>query len=224
MQELEVETESSSISSRGRGWGHNQRQRGGKLRMQSKHDILALLQEVRQRRQSLDSLLDQKNSRSSYLRNLYHILKDIGGDLEKQCMDSIYAVAMMYCAAKQSGRPAIPSIVFPGQPMSTGTSGVTHTKPYNHPSPPHHLLPTTHVQESMYHHPQPPHDKPPTRPAPKAYLYGEPSYVHPPTHYYQKLSSPSLTVPQSSVYVVPPPGMRIHGEPLLQQTQSPQAS
>ncbi|PIO10074.1 hypothetical protein AB205_0213080 [Aquarana catesbeiana] len=69
---------------RGRGCG---RQMRGGFNMGEDDRLLALLQEVRQERRSMDAFLDTSNPRTCFCRSLYHILEDIGGDQEKHCMD-----------------------------------------------------------------------------------------------------------------------------------------
>lgn len=66
-------------------------------------------------------------------RNIYHV----GRDLEKQCMDSMYAVAMQYCAAKLSGAlPPSCTTTFQCPFMYPGTSAVPYTPLYDLPPPP----------------------------------------------------------------------------------------
>ncbi|PIO23001.1 hypothetical protein AB205_0142580, partial [Aquarana catesbeiana] len=59
---------------RGRG-----RQRRGGFNPEADDRVLALLQEVRQERRSMDAFLDTNNPRACFCRSLYHILEDIGG-------------------------------------------------------------------------------------------------------------------------------------------------
>ncbi|PIO10102.1 hypothetical protein AB205_0062270 [Aquarana catesbeiana] len=87
-----------------RGRGRGRQARGG-YNPEADDRVLALLQEVRQERRSMDVFLDTNNPRACFCRSLYHILEDIGGDQEKLCMDRMYAIAMQYRHAKLSGGP-----------------------------------------------------------------------------------------------------------------------
>ncbi|PIO27464.1 hypothetical protein AB205_0186910 [Aquarana catesbeiana] len=78
---------------RGRGRG---RQTRGRFNLEADDRVLALLQEVRQERRSMDAFLDTSNPHACFCRSLYHILEDIGGDQEKHCMDRMYGIAMQY--------------------------------------------------------------------------------------------------------------------------------
>ncbi|PIO16246.1 hypothetical protein AB205_0216400 [Aquarana catesbeiana] len=112
---------------RGRGGvrGRGRQTRGG-FNMEADDRVLALLQEVRQERRSMDAFLDTSNPRACFCRNLYHILEDIGGDQEKHCMDRIYGIAMQYRQAKLSGGPppCDPYNASHDPPMAPGTSAV----------------------------------------------------------------------------------------------------
>lgn len=111
--------------------------RGGtRMTSQTKDRIMVLLQEVGQERRSVGAFLNPSNPCAIYFHYAYHVLEDIGGDFEKkQCMDSMYAVASQYRAAKWSGGPppGCPRTAFQGLPMYPGTSAV--------PNPPHTIFP-----------------------------------------------------------------------------------
>ncbi|PIO33079.1 hypothetical protein AB205_0106040, partial [Aquarana catesbeiana] len=64
-----------------RGRGRERQARGG-FNPEADDRVLALLQEVRQERRSMDAFLDTNNPRACFCRSLYHILEDIGGDQE----------------------------------------------------------------------------------------------------------------------------------------------
>ncbi|XP_073459976.1 uncharacterized protein [Aquarana catesbeiana] len=77
-----------------RGRGRGRQARGG-YNPEADDRVLALLQEVRQERRSMDAFLDPNNPRACFCRSLYHILEDIGGDQEKLCMDRMPSVPDM---------------------------------------------------------------------------------------------------------------------------------
>lgn len=72
------------------GSGCNLCQKGGVgLSIETEDRVLALLQEVRQERHSMDAFLDPGNPSACFCCTLYYILEDIGGDQLKHCMDSM---------------------------------------------------------------------------------------------------------------------------------------
>lgn len=115
--------------------------RGGtRMTSQTKDRIMVLLQEVGQERRSVGAFLNPSNPCAIYFHYAYHVLEDIGGDFEKkQCMDSMYAVASQYRAAKWSGGPppGCPRTAFQGLPMYPGTSAVPNPPSYHLPPPTH---------------------------------------------------------------------------------------
>ncbi|PIO12605.1 hypothetical protein AB205_0201670 [Aquarana catesbeiana] len=137
---------------RGRGGvrGRGRQTRGG-FNPEADDRVLALLQEVRQERRSMDAFLDTNNPRACFCRSLYHILEDIGGDQEKLCMDHMYAIAMQYRHAKLSGGPppCDPYNVSHDPPMAPGTSAVL--APPSHYQPPPQRQPPPMPSQTSYH-------------------------------------------------------------------------
>lgn len=131
---------------RGRG-----RQTRGGFNPEADDRVLALLQEVRQERRSMDAFLDTNNPRACFCRSLYHILEDIGGDQEKLCMDRMYGIAMQYRHAKLSGGPppCDPYNVSHDPPMAPGTSAVL-APPSHYQPPPQRQPPPIPSQTSFY--------------------------------------------------------------------------
>ncbi|PIO33925.1 hypothetical protein AB205_0144410 [Aquarana catesbeiana] len=133
---------------RGRGRGHQTR---GGFNMEADDRVLALLQEVRQERHSMDAFLETSNPRACFCRSLNHILEDIGGDQEKHCMDRIYGIAMQYRQAKLSGGPppCDPYNASHDPPMAPGTSAVL-APPSQYQPPPQGQPPPIPSQTSFY--------------------------------------------------------------------------
>ncbi|XP_073470719.1 uncharacterized protein [Aquarana catesbeiana] len=133
-----------------RGRGRGRQARGG-YNPDADDRVLALLQEVRQERRSMDAFLDTNNPRACFCHSLYHILEDIGGDQEKLCMDRMYAIAMQYRHAKFSGGPPPfdPYNVSYDPPMAPGTSAVL--APPSHYQPPPQRQPPPMPSQTSFH-------------------------------------------------------------------------
>ncbi|XP_073454046.1 uncharacterized protein [Aquarana catesbeiana] len=144
-----------------RGRGRGRQARGG-YNPEADDRVLALLQEVRQERRSMDAFLDPNNPRAYFCRSLYHILEDIGGDQEKLCMDRMYGIAMQYRHAKLSGGPppCDPYNVSHDPPMAPGTSAVL--APHSHYQPPPPRQPPPMPSQTSYHSLQAYADCPPS--------------------------------------------------------------
>ncbi|XP_077346355.1 uncharacterized protein LOC143989987 [Lithobates pipiens] len=137
--------------SRGGVRGRGRQTRGG-FNMEADDRVLALLQEVLQERRSMDVFLDVSNPRACFCRSLYHILEDIGGDQEKNCMDRIYGIAAQFRQAKLSGGPppCNPYNVSRNPPpMAPGTSAVL-APPSQYQPPPQRQPPPIPSQTSFY--------------------------------------------------------------------------
>ncbi|PIO23190.1 hypothetical protein AB205_0081820, partial [Aquarana catesbeiana] len=133
-----------------RGRGRGRQARGG-YNPEADDRVLALLQEVRQERSSMDAFLDTNNPHACFCRSLYHILEDIGGDQEKLCMDRMNAIAMQYRHAKLSGGPppCDPYNVSHDPPMAAGTSAVL--APPSHYQPPPQRQPPPMPSQTSFH-------------------------------------------------------------------------